>query len=466
MNSGEAVANKEETEMSRRTRNRVIIIGSGISGVKAAVDLTQKGVEVVMVEAQNRIGGRLHTYRDSEGRCYDLGASWLHHTLQNELFDFAVQHKLDLYYDDSEMVWYAKGERIPKTTKAHRVVYDIETKIAMEYENLELPDKSLKAATYEFVKSHPLVSDENKVLGPQMVRYLELWHAIPWERISSKYGIPEEQGRDAFVRGGYDGILKLVYEQINRNNFELHLKSEVTNISLKDGIYSVKTLCGAEYQAAYVIVTIPLGALKATYETLFSPNVIPERLGSAIHNSEIAALGKYFFEFDEVFWPKDVDNFAFAGEDVDEMKPGAFPLFFTNGYQIYNRPALVGLSAPPLTQYLESHPEEVYRFYEAAFKSIQVDKTKPLPKMTKMLATDWTTNPYFRGSYSALLVGQDFFDSVLPFIDGAGRLRFAGEHTTIEANGCVDGAYATGRREAEYILADMIGTALPLRHSL
>ncbi|ANB12152.1 polyamine oxidase [Sugiyamaella lignohabitans] len=451
----------------------VIIIGSGISGVKCAVDLTNKNIDVRMLEAQDHVGGRLKTYRDDEGRHYDLGASWLHDTLQNELFEHAIDLGCKLYYDDGDWGWYTnQGERIPNSLKAQRVVFDAEHKIQLAYEDLTLPDKSLKEFTEEFVQTHPLITEEQKVLAPQMMRYLELWHAIPWDRVSAKYGIPEHFGRDAFVTSGYDKIFTSVYEQIDRTNLKLHLNSEVINISRandKERLYTVKTKSGETYTSKYVLVTIPAGALKYTHQDLFAPNLLPKPLETVIHEMELAALGKFVLEFESVFWPEDLDNMVSLGNDaLKSLTPGAHPLVFTNGKPLFGRNCLLALTSPPLTHYLEANPDKVYDFFEPALKGFRVDKSKPLPKMTFLLATDWTQNKYFRASYSALLVGQDYYNNILPFIDGADRLRFAGEHTTHDANGCVQGAYATGRREAEYILADMKGDALPykIRESL
>src|SRR5690606_13784393 len=55
----------------------VIVVGAGVAGLAAARDLTDAGKRVVVLEARDRIGGRLHTERES-GRITDLGASWIH----------------------------------------------------------------------------------------------------------------------------------------------------------------------------------------------------------------------------------------------------------------------------------------------------------------------------------------------------------------------------------------------------
>lgn len=60
-----------------RRVERVIVVGAGIAGLTAARALSRCGVDVVVVEARDRIGGRVHT-ADVGGYPVDLGASWVH----------------------------------------------------------------------------------------------------------------------------------------------------------------------------------------------------------------------------------------------------------------------------------------------------------------------------------------------------------------------------------------------------
>ena len=68
----------------------VIIVGAGIAGLTAANALTHAGVSCVVVEARDRIGGRLHTV-DLGGSPGDLGGSWIHHPIGNPVRNFANQ---------------------------------------------------------------------------------------------------------------------------------------------------------------------------------------------------------------------------------------------------------------------------------------------------------------------------------------------------------------------------------------
>ncbi|CAM9144067.1 unnamed protein product, partial [Discosporangium mesarthrocarpum] len=80
-----------------------VIIGAGIAGLAAASRLQEAGVDFVILEAGDRLGGRIHTHEPSRGqgliRPMELGAQWLHGTEGNPLFDWCVKERI---FDSSE----------------------------------------------------------------------------------------------------------------------------------------------------------------------------------------------------------------------------------------------------------------------------------------------------------------------------------------------------------------------------
>ena len=76
---------------SASVRKRVVIVGAGIAGLGAAVALRNAGFEVIVVEARNRIGGRIHSSMRWPDLPVDLGASWIHGTKGNPVEALARQ---------------------------------------------------------------------------------------------------------------------------------------------------------------------------------------------------------------------------------------------------------------------------------------------------------------------------------------------------------------------------------------
>lgn len=62
-------------EPPKKQVKKVIVIGAGISGLRAASVLQRHGIEVIILEGRDRIGGRIHTTRDDQGVPRDIGQS-------------------------------------------------------------------------------------------------------------------------------------------------------------------------------------------------------------------------------------------------------------------------------------------------------------------------------------------------------------------------------------------------------
>lgn len=328
-------------------------------------------------------------------------------------------------------------------------------KATLDFMSFNKKDMPIRDYAYEFVKTRPLLTEQQKELAPRMARLVELYHGIKWQDISSRYGGLENSGRDAYVKGGYDTIYQRVFEEIDGSKSTVKLNTEVVKITSGKKI-KIETNEGT-YSCDYFINTIPLGVLRK--HSLFA-NPLPESLQKAIDISVWAALGKVYFEFEDVFWRTDIDRMVVLGDDVEsngDPRPFDNPIFFTNGALIFGRPCLVSLIAPPLTQFIENNPDKVESFYKPILEVLRVDKSKPLPKIKSFKTTNWTNDKYAYGSYSSLPVGQTFDEAVLPFIEGADNIRFAGEHATLEGNGCTHGAFSAGDREAKYVVNKFCG---------
>ncbi len=77
----------------------VIVVGAGISGLIAAKTLKEKGFQVSVLEAQDKVGGRLRTNR-SLGVPFDEGASWIHGIKGNPITTLAQQAGMRTAFTD------------------------------------------------------------------------------------------------------------------------------------------------------------------------------------------------------------------------------------------------------------------------------------------------------------------------------------------------------------------------------
>ena len=81
------------------TNPEVVIIGAGIAGIEAAKTFHDKGISFVVVEANNRIGGRVYTDNDIFGVPFDTHAHWMSYPSGNPLIKYGKNNGFDVYRD-------------------------------------------------------------------------------------------------------------------------------------------------------------------------------------------------------------------------------------------------------------------------------------------------------------------------------------------------------------------------------
>jgi polyamine oxidase len=199
----------------------------------------------------------------------------------------------------------------------------------------------------------------------------------------------------------------------------------------------------------------------------FSP-ALPEDVQDGIDKFSYAALGKVFFEFSEVFWSKDNDQFMYypaPAEEAISSSPSsvssvgdnilAHPTVTVNTWLMSGAKELCVQIAEPLTQRVEAMAkDELYDFFKPLFNLLRTEPYKALPRLASIECTQWTRDPLAGfGTYSADKVGDEpkLFIGALEKHKRS-RLQFAGEHCTLVANGCVHGAFATGEKAATNLL--------------
>lgn len=459
---------------------KVCIVGAGVSGLRAAdvllntPDSPFSASDVVIVEAQPRIGGRILTDKTLSklGLSYDLGAAWFHDALTNPVLhesladgSFAVE---DGYFDDKDLALYTEDGRLAvNELKLHRVLEEMHKFIELHYAaSLDVKDVSLDDISKLYFDTHGrFLTPEQKRYCGRMLRYLELWYGTPSDKISAKYSLMDHQGRNFYCKKGYSFLIDKLHGRIK---CPVLLSQQVEEIQRgrKSGPANLLTLAlGKQIAADYVVVTVPHSvlALPASdkYGITWTPP-LPKHMTDAIAGIHFGALGKVVLEFDDVWWDPKEDLLEVLPHDVSprsgDPQPFQYPIFMVNYARLHKGAAsLVVFTQLPVTQYLEANPDKAWAYLKPMLATVQV---KPMSDPINVIVTDWTTNPYARGSYSAMYVGDDAESEIIHLsgeYDQCGlgpdsSIRFAGEHTIAEATGCVHGAYNSGLRAAEWIL--------------
>lgn len=465
---------------------KVCVIGGGVSGLKAAhtllhlADTRFSPADIVVLEAQNRLGGRIKTDTASSklGASYDLGAAWFHDALTNSVLhesiaDGSVNVATDGYFDDRDICWFASdadGKLDANGLKLERVLEDMEKFIEIHFlQSLDVADVSLQqmAALY-LDKYGAFLTPEQKKYCARMLRALELWYGISHEKISGRYAVMSHQGRNFYNKLGFSFLIEKLSSQLT---CDVLMGEQVVSIArdvpLRDYRHLVTTASGKEYGVDYLVVSVPHLILSlpssSPHGITWTPD-LPNPMREAIGKMHFGALGKVILEFDSVWWDPKEDRMSVLSDEVPEgIEPPVhsfqYPIYVVNYANVHpGVSSLVILTQSPVTDHLEANPEEAWPYLKPLLAKLQV---KPMRDPVNVIVTDWTRNPFARGSYLALHVGDDPTEEIIHLsgeFDSCGlgqssTIRFAGEHTIADGAGCVHGAYDSGTRAAKWILS-------------
>ncbi|KAI5969202.1 CBP1 [Candida margitis] len=459
---------------------KVIIVGAGVSGLKAAETLISCGKlgkdDIVVLEAQDKVGGRIQDSKIDQSKLgipYALGALWYHDSLANsvlkEMLETGLLKEEDIYYDDKDGPTYtSEGQLDVSGLRLNRVLEEV-IQFFHLYFNTERQNISCDEVVKEYIKSHSFfLTTEQKQYIRRAMRYYELWYGVPAETADGRMVLETHQGRNILNKKGYTFLIDTLLEKIPESS--ILLNQPVKSVTQRGGSTKrvvVGTKSGLEIEADFVVVTVPLSILKLKADDEFgitwNPS-LPSKTQNFINAVDFAALGKVIFEFNNVWWNQDEDQFLILPDEIESKhwfnadgspRPFSFPALAVNYSRLYNRGgSLVILTPAPLTDYLESHPDQAWTYFKPMLEKIAVNSVEdPISTIT----SSWTLNPYIRGSYSAVLFKPTNSESKNPddlegLELGNDVIRFAGEHTVTECSGCVHSAYDSGVREANWIL--------------
>ena len=257
------------------------------------------------------------------------------------------------------------------------------------------------------------------------------------------------------LKGGMQSIVDALLSNLPEGI--IHLNERVQNINMTNSNIEVTT-DNRTYTANHVIVTIPLGVLKATHDVIFSPG-LPDDKVEAIKNMGFGALNKIFLEWTEPWWTSsDPMLFAWTQEELDtQSMPDEWfksvPLVIP-----YNRGTenllwfnVVGDGAR-VADTLDD--DEIVKITTELFRNFTGNPDIPPP--CKIYRQNWTTDPSFRGTYShpgfnSQPKDYDILLEPLPSIERP-KLLLAGEHTHQKYSASMHGARSSGLEQAMKIV--------------
>lgn len=410
----------------RAQRERVVVIGAGMAGLAAARQLADAGIDVTVLEARERIGGRMWT-DTSLGVPIDLGAAWIHGTEGNPLVglaDRAGAATVETNFDDV-VAFDGKGEIDAAAIGASAKAWaEAVREVAVLGEDAG-PDDSVESALRR-------VTDlDDPLVAWNVATEIGAEYAADPDELSLAWFGSEGQfaGPDLILPQGYEPLARHLADGLN-----IRSGTEVTRVTDDGSGVRLDTSRGV-VTADRVIVTVPLGVLKAGTITFDPP--LGESKRAAIARLGFGVLDKVVLAFSEPFWPQSPDVVGLVG--AQQPLP-----ILVNGLSFGAGPLLVGLRGGAAARSRESLSDQ------QSVDEVRAALDAPAP--TGALVTRWAADRYARGSYSYLAVGASPADQRALAEPATERVLFAGEATEPEHFATVHGAYLSGVREAQRIL--------------
>lgn len=434
----------------------VIVIGAGAAGLAAAHALGKAERRVLVLEARERIGGRVHTVHDSEWPVpLELGAEFIHGDAPA-----------------TRRIARAAGLTVIELPERHVLVHggrwrpigDLWPRFARLCQKIPVygPDRPFGA----FLASRRGLSPQLRSLARMLV---EGYHGAPLDEVSARSlradASDADPRRDRQFRlpGGYDGILSWLRSGLDPARVTVRLNTPVSAVRWSRADVAVECRARAAsglhlFRAKAALVTLPVGVLRAHPDApgtvRFDPPLHAKR--HILDLFDEASVRRVVLRLREAFWTE--DDFLATRAGRNRVDPAflhdanaAFPTWWTSAP--VQAPILTGWAGGPAALRLEGLAQATVleRALDALARIFGVRRSALDDALDGVASHDWHADPWSRGAYTYLRVGGSEGPAKLarPL---SGTLFFAGESTSPDETGTVSGALASGARAAREIL--------------
>lgn len=417
----------------------VIVIGAGLSGLAAARALQDAGQRVVLLEARDRTGGRIHS---ADG--FDFGAHWIHGTEGNPLTNIARALGVPTYFVGGDSSYTGGWSRMDFPAGI-----DKDASLMVADQLFDTLDELRRNAPADLSLADAIAQATALLrLSPQQERWAR-WHAnliwredcgAPLRSVSARYwdeGFELFGYGDSFFLGGFASLTDALAQGLD-------VRLSTTVEAVEHGAEGVAVRTAAEtFRARKAVVTIPVSLLKRG-SIRFDP-ALPDRKTQAIARIGFGSLAKLGLIFSAPFWPASGYCFGLTGGADTGATVAISP------YAVTRQPLLILLYGAERATEIEALPGA--EVVAQAMAQLRAEFGADIPEPVRFVRTQWTRDPFALGSYCHVAAGSTP-DDFRALAEPLGALHFAGEASSDHGWAMAHGAYQSGLRAASEILDD------------
>lgn len=436
-----ACSEESQRFIATSSKKRVVVIGAGLSGLAAAQELhRQQEYEVVVVEARERIGGRIWTSFKWTDLPLDFGATWIHGTQGNPLTDLADQldaERLTTSYSRAA-THNASGQLLSNAEEVRLEKFRNKVFGELKKAQNEDTDVSIRQVIEPLIRQFDPSSESYRFINFILSGEIEQEYSGSAESLSAHWYNSDKKfngNADLFAQG-----FRVIPEFL-AEGLRIELGQVVKEIQWHQAPIRVITQ-KTEFLADRVIVTLPLGVLQAG-KVRFTPE-LPQNKQTAIAKLGMGVLNKCYLRFPTVFWSADVDWLEYISARHGEWTE------WVSFNRAANMPILLGFNAADRGRAIETWSDE--QIVASAMQTLRTIYGVSIPEPIDYQITRWASDPFSLGSYSYNPVGAvpKMRQELAASLDKS--VFFAGEASNKDYFGTAHGAYLSGLRAAQEIL--------------
>ncbi len=422
------------------TEPEVLIIGAGMAGLTAARALAESGISVLVLEAQNRIGGRIHTQHIGT-EAIELGAEFIHGR-SPELWALIDEAGLETYERDGAQICFDDSGLNACPDELADLFDPLE-----KLENFTGPDLTFA----EYLDREAIPAEDRY----PTISYVEGFNAADHREISTASLGAQQKAEESIegdrsyrLRHGYDQLPAYLAQRIAEYKGSIRLNTPVRELRWQPN--KVEAITDATtFTAQRAIITLPLGVLQSG-SVAITPK--PANILEAASRLRMGNALRFTLLFSEPFWkhhthpPTIADlSFLFSFSQMPPVwwTPHPEPSNTITGWVGGPRSAkLASLSPDDLAQQACASLAKIFSIEAAHLQSL----------LLSIHTHNWANDRYSLGAYSYVAAGG--LDAPLQMSEPVAKtLFFAGEHTDTTGHwGTVHAAIRSGLRAAAQIL--------------
>jgi monoamine oxidase len=413
----------------------VIVLGGGAAGLAAARRLAERSLRVILLEARDRLGGRVWSQPTTRAATpAELGAEFIHGEAEQTLalLREAGTAAIDIggVDDDDDFVSAANLFNGASSLPRDESVDEFLRRFAGDESKREAATMA-RAFVEGFEAADPAIASVRAI-------------AAEWES-----GVDSTSARPL---GGYHPVFERLREACVAAGVAIHLSMVVKCVSWRSGEVAVEAVerSGKEhtFRSKAAIATLPAGVLRHSDDdgsVRFDPE-LPAAKRDALRSIEMGQVVKVVLTFRTAFWER-IENGRYRETGFFRSEGQPFPTYWT---QLPVRTELVSAWAggPKAAAIGELSPPQLIERALCGFGTLLEAEQLARDEFEAGYTHDWRADPFARGAYSYVAVGGGDARAVLAAPVDA-TLFFAGEATSTDGQGgTVNGALESGERAA------------------